>query len=174
MTRSQLILRLAELNPHLYHRDVERIVATVFDEISAALARGDRVELRGFGACSVKRRAARGMVAVPVAVAVVWFAVANRDQVRISFDPLPLELEPPIFAVAFAALFIGFVGGAAYAWLGGHKWRRRARQHKREAAALARQIARLGERPESGAKGTREARPAANAAIGNAAVGNGT
>ena len=59
MTRSQLILRLAELNPHLYHRDVERIVATVFEEISAALARGDRVELRGFGAFSVKRRAAR-------------------------------------------------------------------------------------------------------------------
>ncbi len=59
MTRSQLILRLAEQNPHLFHRDVERIVATVFEEISAALARGDRVELRGFGAFSVKRRAAR-------------------------------------------------------------------------------------------------------------------
>lgn len=59
MTRSQLIMRLAELNPHLYHRDVERIVATIFEEISAALARGDRVELRGFGAFSVKRRAAR-------------------------------------------------------------------------------------------------------------------
>ncbi len=59
MTRSQLILRLAELNPHLYHRDVERIVATIFEEISRALARGDRVELRGFGAFSVKRRAAR-------------------------------------------------------------------------------------------------------------------
>ncbi len=59
MTRSQLIMRLAELNPHLYHRDVERIVATVFEEISSALSRGDRVELRGFGAFSVKRRAAR-------------------------------------------------------------------------------------------------------------------
>ncbi len=59
MTRSQLIMRLAELNPHLYHRDVERIVTTVFDEISAALARGDRVELRGFGAFSVKKRGAR-------------------------------------------------------------------------------------------------------------------
>ena len=59
MTRSQLILRLAELNPHLYHRDVERIVTTVFEEISAALARGDRVELRGFGAFSIKRRASR-------------------------------------------------------------------------------------------------------------------
>ncbi len=59
MTRSQLILRLAELNPHLYHRDVELIVTTVFEEISAAMARGHRVELRGFGAFSVKRRAAR-------------------------------------------------------------------------------------------------------------------
>jgi len=59
MTKSELILRLAESNPHLYHRDVERIVTTIFDEIAAALARGDRVELRGFGAFSVKRRDAR-------------------------------------------------------------------------------------------------------------------
>lgn len=59
MIKSELILRLAERNPHLYQRDIERIVATIFDEISAALARGDRVELRGFGAFSVKRRPAR-------------------------------------------------------------------------------------------------------------------
>ena len=59
MTKSDLILRLAEKNPHLYQRDVERIVATVLDEITAALARGDRVELRGFGAFSVKHRGAR-------------------------------------------------------------------------------------------------------------------
>ena len=59
MTKSELILRIGELNPHLYHRDVERIVSTIFDEISAALARGDRVELRGFGAFSVKERPAR-------------------------------------------------------------------------------------------------------------------
>jgi len=59
MTKSELIARLAERNPHLYLRDVERIVATVFDEISEALSRGDRVELRGFGAFSVKHREAR-------------------------------------------------------------------------------------------------------------------
>ncbi|WP_119165271.1 integration host factor subunit beta [Algihabitans albus] len=59
MTKSELIQRLAEVNPHLTHRDVERIVSTVFDEITAALARGDRVELRGFGAFSVKHRDAR-------------------------------------------------------------------------------------------------------------------
>ena len=59
MTKSELIAFLAEANPHLYQRDVESIVTTIFDEIAAALARGDRVELRGFGAFSVKRRDAR-------------------------------------------------------------------------------------------------------------------
>ena len=59
MTKSELIQRLAERNPHLYHRDVELIVGAIFDEIGAALSRGDRVELRGFGAFSVKRRDAR-------------------------------------------------------------------------------------------------------------------
>ena len=59
MTKSELIARLAEANPHLYQRDVERIVTTIFEEITTALASGDRVELRGFGAFSVKRRGAR-------------------------------------------------------------------------------------------------------------------
>lgn len=59
MTKSELIQRIAELNPHLYHRDVVRIVNTIFDEISEALSRGNRVELRGFGAFSVKHRDAR-------------------------------------------------------------------------------------------------------------------
>lgn len=59
MVKSELIARLAELNPHLYQRDVARIVNTIFDEISTALARGDRVELRGFGTFSVKQRQQR-------------------------------------------------------------------------------------------------------------------
>ena len=59
MTKSELIAYLADENPHLYQRDVERIVTTIFDEIAAALTRGDRVELRGFGAFSVKQRNAR-------------------------------------------------------------------------------------------------------------------
>ncbi len=59
MIKSELITRLALANPHLYQRDIERIVNTVFDEISDALQRGDRVELRGFGAFSVKSRPAR-------------------------------------------------------------------------------------------------------------------
>ena len=59
MTRSELIAELTSANPHLLSRDMELIVTTIFDEITAALARGDRVELRGFGAFTVKRRDAR-------------------------------------------------------------------------------------------------------------------
>ncbi|MCA0961407.1 integration host factor subunit beta [Salipiger bermudensis] len=59
MIRSELIQKIAEDNPHLYQRDVERIVNTIFEEITNAMARGDRVELRGFGAFSVKKRDAR-------------------------------------------------------------------------------------------------------------------
>ncbi len=59
MTKSELIQKLAERNPHLFLRDVEKIVDTVFDEVSDALANGDRVELRGFGAFSIKHRDAR-------------------------------------------------------------------------------------------------------------------
>lgn len=59
MTKSELIQRLAEENPHLYLRDVEKIVETIFEEITSALVAGDRVELRGFGAFSVKHREAR-------------------------------------------------------------------------------------------------------------------
>ena len=59
MTRSELIAKLAAKNPALYHRDIERLVSTVLDEIGGALERGDRVELRGFGAFSVKQRDSR-------------------------------------------------------------------------------------------------------------------
>ena len=59
MIKSELVQRIADRNPHLYLRDVENIVNAILDEITDALSRGDRVELRGFGAFSVKRRDAR-------------------------------------------------------------------------------------------------------------------
>ncbi len=59
MTKSELIQRLTERNPHLFLRDVEKIVETIFEEITSALVNGDRIELRGFGAFSVKHRDAR-------------------------------------------------------------------------------------------------------------------
>jgi integration host factor subunit beta len=59
MIKSELIQEIAMRHPHLFHRDVERIVNTIFDEITNAMAEGNRVELRGFGAFSTKERDAR-------------------------------------------------------------------------------------------------------------------
>ena len=59
MIRSELVQQIADENPHLYQRDVEKIVGTVFEEIIDAISSGNRVELRGFGAFSVKKRDAR-------------------------------------------------------------------------------------------------------------------
>ena len=59
MIRSELIQTIADDNPHLFQRDVERIVNAIFEEITNAMARGERVELRGFGAFSVRHRKSR-------------------------------------------------------------------------------------------------------------------
>jgi len=56
MIKSELVQRIAGQNPHLYQRDIENIVNAVLGEITSALARGDRVELRGFGVFVVKPR----------------------------------------------------------------------------------------------------------------------
>ena len=57
--KSELVQVIAGRNPHLYQRDVETIVNAVFDEITDALCESNRVELRGFGAFSVKNRPPR-------------------------------------------------------------------------------------------------------------------
>ncbi|HXI85877.1 MAG TPA: integration host factor subunit beta [Parvularculaceae bacterium] len=59
MIKSELVQKLAEENPNLFHRDIERLVSIILEEIAGSLARGERVELRGFGAFSVKHRPAR-------------------------------------------------------------------------------------------------------------------
>jgi integration host factor subunit beta len=59
MIKSELIKRISSQNPHLYDRDIEKVVNAIFDEMVEALRRGDRVELRGFGAFSPKIRGAR-------------------------------------------------------------------------------------------------------------------
>ena len=59
MLKSELVKRIASQNPHLYERDIDKIVDAILDEMVEALRRGDRVELRGFGAFSVKLREAR-------------------------------------------------------------------------------------------------------------------
>ncbi len=85
MTKSELIAELSEANPHLRAADIELIVATIFDEITEALSRGARVELRGFGAFTVKRRGARTGrnprtgAAVPVEEKAVPFFKAGKE-----------------------------------------------------------------------------------------------
>ncbi len=59
MIKSELVQKIADKNPHLYHRDVERIVNKIFDEVIESMKGGSRVELRGFGAFSVKERDGR-------------------------------------------------------------------------------------------------------------------
>jgi integration host factor subunit beta len=59
MLKSELIERISSQNPHLYQRHVEKVVKAILDQITEALADGDRVELRGFGAFSTKLREAR-------------------------------------------------------------------------------------------------------------------
>jgi integration host factor subunit beta len=59
MTKSELILRLSKSYPHLYQRDIETLVDTIFDAMSAALIEGGRIEIRGFGAFSTRKREAR-------------------------------------------------------------------------------------------------------------------
>ena len=59
MLKSELIKRISSQNPHLYERDIEKVVNAILDEMVEALRRGDRVELRGFGAFSAKLRGPR-------------------------------------------------------------------------------------------------------------------
>ena len=82
----------------------------------------------------------------PIAVAVIAFAVANRVPVRVSLDPLPLEFWPPLYALAMASALIGLVVGAAGTWVTGRKWRRLARERRREAQRLEAEIRALSEK----------------------------
>ena len=81
------------------------------------------------------------LVSVPLAILLVVFAVANRETLVVSFWPLPWSVSLPGFLALFLALLIGFVAGAAAAWLSGSKNRRRARDLAKTARAQAHQIA---------------------------------
>src|SRR3954468_9304952 len=96
MTRSGLIKRLAAANPHLYARDLERIVDTVFQRIGSALSRGERVELRGFGMFSTRGRRARigrnprtGVKVVVPGKAVPRFKAGKKLIERLNLDHEP-------------------------------------------------------------------------------------
>ncbi|ONG50493.1 integration host factor subunit beta [Pseudoroseomonas deserti] len=107
MTKSELIAQLAAANPHLRQPDVELIVGTIFNEITAALARGDRVELRGFGAFSAKAREARtgrnprtGEAVEVSSKAVPYFKPGKELRERVNGGPLQAPKRAPRAAPA--------------------------------------------------------------------------
>lgn len=86
------------------------------------------------------------IAAVLIGIAVIGFAIANRDKVEISLDPLPFDFERPLYEVVIGALAVGFAAGAAAAWFHGRKARRLARARKTRVAVLEHELGRLGER----------------------------
>ena len=98
MIKSELIQRISSQNPHLYERDIEKIVSAIFDEIVEALRRGDRVELRGFGAFSTKPRLAyqgrnprTGAVVAVAKKAVPYFKTGKEIRKRLNRETVPSD-----------------------------------------------------------------------------------
>ncbi len=76
-----------------------------------------------------------------VALALIIFAVANRDNVSLTLWPLPLALDAPLYLVVLLTLLVGFLLGELVAWMNGHRWRREARRSAKRADELERQLA---------------------------------
>jgi len=98
MIKSELIKRIASQNPHLYERDIEKVVNAILDEMVEALRRGDRVELRGFGAFSAKLRGARqgrnprtGAIVTVGKKAVPFFKTGKEMRARLNRETAPSD-----------------------------------------------------------------------------------
>jgi len=98
MIKSELIKRISSQNPHLFERDIEKIVSAILDEMVEALRRGDRVELRGFGAFSVKLRGPRqgrnprtGAVVAVAKKAIPFFKTGKEMRTRLNRETGPSD-----------------------------------------------------------------------------------
>ena len=98
MIKSELIRRISSQNPHLYERDIEKVVSAILDEMVEALRRGDRIELRGFGAFSDKVRGARQgrnpKTGVAVAVGrktIPYFKTGKEMRARLNRETVPSD-----------------------------------------------------------------------------------
>jgi uncharacterized integral membrane protein len=83
------------------------------------------------------------IITVPVMLVVVVFALANRHAAMLRFWPFPWSTELPIYVIVLCCLLVGFLVGAAFAWLSAGPRRRRARETAERARELARQVAEL-------------------------------
>lgn len=98
MIKSELVKRISSQNPHLFERDIEEIVSAILDEMVEALRRGDRVELRGFGAFSVKLRGPRqgrnprtGAVVAVAKKAIPFFKTGKEMRTRLNRETVPSD-----------------------------------------------------------------------------------
>jgi integration host factor subunit beta len=98
MLKSELVQRISRQNPHLYPRDIEKIVSAILDEMVEALRRGDRVELRGFGAFSVRPREARtarnprtGATVAVAKKAIPAFKTGKEMRARLNRETVPSD-----------------------------------------------------------------------------------
>lgn len=80
------------------------------------------------------------VLAAAVGAAAIWFALANRELVAVSFSPLPLELELPIYLLVFLVLAIGVLVGGSSHWLAAARRRGAARDNKRRLVVLEREL----------------------------------
>ncbi len=83
------------------------------------------------------------IIAVPVTIVIIAFAIANRGSVIIFFDPLPYQLDIAIWIVVIGAVIFGFIVGALIRWMFDYKWRARAKQGRKRTRALEQEIAGL-------------------------------
>ena len=80
------------------------------------------------------------LVTLPLAVIIVLFAVSNRDGVVVTFWPIPVAIEAPLYLVVLLALVFGFLAGELVAWINGRHHRRHARRRARRIEELEREL----------------------------------
>jgi lipopolysaccharide assembly protein A len=102
----------------------------------------------------------RVLLTLVAVVVVVTFAVANRLPVAVSLAPLPIVLELPVYGVFLLGLVLGALLGGIALWLGGARYRWRARRLRNQVGALESQMAVLQKREQTGGTAGYGAAPA--------------
>lgn len=111
------------------------------------------------------RKIVTAVIVIPLAVIIVAFAVANRQDVTVSFDPLnsvspAASVTLPLFIIIFILVILGVIVGGVAAWLRQSSWRRTARRLDGEVRQLREETARLNAMLNAQAANPRENEPA--------------
>lgn len=93
-------------------------------------------------------RTLRILLALAALIVIVAFAIANRTPVAVSFAPLPMLIELPVYGVFLLGLVLGGLIGGVAVWLGGIPARRQARRMRNKVWALENQMTVLKEQEQ--------------------------